>query len=336
VEVKPVAVQPLALAVPDGSAIGSARRSAVSVAERLGFSEVEAGKVALVVTELATNLVRHAGGGTVIVQGGESAGQLELVALDRGPGIANLAEALRDGYSTGGTRGEGLGAVARLADRCDVFSAPGQGTIVLATMGGSPAAGSESIQLGGISLPVAGETRCGDAWAVCRLPDRVAVLVVDGLGHGPAAADAAAEAVRVFHERAGAAPADIVADAHAALRPTRGAALGLAEIRPSAGVLGFVGVGNVSGTILREGASRNVVSHGGIVGHQCRKIQEFTYPWAPGSTLVMYSDGLQSHWQLSRYPGLIQRHPTIVSAALYRDHQRGRDDVTVVTAREAA
>src|SRR5215208_4283743 len=121
-----------AVAVPDGSAIGNARRTAVTVAEGLGFSDTLTGKVALVVTELATNLVRHAGGGTLLVQTGSLDGGLELVALDRGPGIANLDEALRDGYSTGGTNGAGLGAVARLTDQFEVFSTPGGGTIVLA------------------------------------------------------------------------------------------------------------------------------------------------------------------------------------------------------------
>jgi anti-sigma regulatory factor (Ser/Thr protein kinase) len=327
--------QGLAVAVPDSSAVGSARRTAVTVAERLGFSETLAGQVALVVTELATNLVRHAGGGTMIVQSGGPEGGLELLALDQGPGIANLPEALRDGYSTGGTQGVGLGAVARLADHCEVFSTPGGGTIVLTRLGSPAANGAPSTLVGGISLAHPGETVSGDAWAALRLPDRVSVLVVDGLGHGPAAAEAAAEAVRVFRERAGAPAIEVVEDAHAALRPTRGAALGLAEIRPETAMLSFVGVGNIAGSILRAGEIRSVLSHAGIVGHQCRKIQEFTYPWGPGSTLVLYSDGLQSHWQLGRYPGLLERHPTIVSAALYRDHLRGRDDVTVVTVREA-
>ena len=327
----------VAVAVPDGSAIGSARRTAVSLAEDLGLAEAQTGKVALVVTELATNLVRHAGGGTLIVQPAEPDGGLEVVAVDRGPGIANLAEAFRDGYSTGGTRGEGLGAVARLADHCELFSVPGGGTIVLGRfVDGGKTVASPPLLIGGVSVSHPGETICGDAWAATRLPDRVTLLVADGLGHGPAAAAAASEAVRVFRQQPGAPPADVVADAHGALRSTRGAALGVVEIRPAAGLATFVGVGNIAGSILRSGESRSVVSHAGIVGHQCRKIQEFTYPWGAGSTLVLYSDGLQSHWQLGRYPGLLERHPTIVSAALYRDHARGRDDVTVVTVRGPA
>jgi anti-sigma regulatory factor (Ser/Thr protein kinase) len=156
-----------ALAVPDASAVGSARRAAAVFAESNGASEALAARVALVATELATNLVRHAGGGTLIVQRGTDESELELLALDRGPGIANLAEARRDGFSTAGTSGHGLGAVARMADGCDVFSTPGGGTVVLARFGGH--AGKEpraqSVTVGGVSLPYPGESVCGDAWA---------------------------------------------------------------------------------------------------------------------------------------------------------------------------
>jgi anti-sigma regulatory factor (Ser/Thr protein kinase) len=332
-------IAPLAevVSVPDGSAIGTARRTAAAAAERAGCDETVSGRVALVATELATNLARHGGGGTFIVQKGRADLALELLAVDRGPGIASLADALRDGYSTGGTGGTGLGAVRRMADEADIFSLPGGGTIVLARFGGTPSpSAAPAIVVGGVSLPHPGETVSGDAWAVHRLPDQLAVLVADGLGHGLAAASAAREAVRVFGEQPGASPGRILEDAHAALRATRGAALGVAAIRPREGLLVFAGVGNISGSIVCTEESRSLVSHAGIVGHQCHKIQEFSYPWSPGSTLILHSDGLQTRWQLGKYPGLAERHPTIVAAALYRDFVRGRDDVTVVSAREAA
>jgi anti-sigma regulatory factor (Ser/Thr protein kinase) len=321
----------------DGSAIGTARRAAVALAERQGWPETVTGRIALVATELATNLVRHAGGGTLIVQRAVPDGGLEILALDRGPGIASLPEALRDGYSTAGSSGSGLGAIGRAADQWDVFSAPGAGTVVLARFReDSRRSPPAQLVVGGVSLPHPGESVCGDAWAAARTPTGLSVMVVDGLGHGTPAAAAAAAAVQVFQERVGASVVEIVEDTHAALRATRGAAVGVATIQPEAGRLGFVGVGNIAGTLVRAGESRSLVSHPGIVGHQCHKIQEFTYPWGPGSLLILHSDGLQSRWQLGRHPGLAERDPTIVSAALYRDHVRGRDDVTVVTAREAA
>jgi anti-sigma regulatory factor (Ser/Thr protein kinase) len=325
------------LSVPDSSAVGAARRTAVAAAERAGCGEGVTGRVALVATELATNLVRHGGGGTFIVQEGRADLALELLAVDRGPGIANLGDALRDGFSTAGTGGTGLGAVGRIADQADIFSAAGVGTIVLARFGGTPSPSTiAAITVGGLSVPHPSESTCGDAWSVHRLPDQVALLVADGLGHGEAAAIAAREAVRVFRDAPGVPPGRVLEDAHAALRHTRGAALGLAVIRPREGILVYAGVGNISGTVIRSGESKSLVSHAGIVGHQCHKIQEFTYPWGAGATLVLHSDGLQSRWQLSRYTGIAERHPTILSAALYRDHVRGRDDVTVVAVREAA
>ena len=65
-------------------------------------------------------------------------------------------------------------------------------------------------------------------------------------------------------------------------------------------------------------------------------IQVFTAPWPAGALVLLHSDGLASHWTLDRYPGLSARYPTLVAGVLYRDHRRGRDDTTVVVAREAA
>lgn len=98
----------------------------------------------------------------------------------------------------------------------------------------------------------------------------------------------------------------------------------------------FAGVGNISGSILGpdEGRSISMVSHNGIVGHTLRKVQEFTYEWPEGALLVMHSDGLTSHWRPRQYPGLASCHPGLVAGILYRDFNRGRDDVTVVAARE--
>src|SRR5262245_12533868 len=106
----------LVLPVHDGSQVGTARRAAVAEAERLGAAETERGKVALVVTELATNVARHGGGGELLLRPLTEPAALEIVAIDRGPGIANVEQALRDGYSTGGSNGVGLGAVQRVAD----------------------------------------------------------------------------------------------------------------------------------------------------------------------------------------------------------------------------
>lgn len=324
--------------VADQSEVGAARRAAVSLAERLGFSDTGAGRIAIAVTELATNLVRHGGGGELILrESPDGVPAIEVVALDRGPGIVNLAEALRDGFSTAGSPGEGLGAVARQADHWELFTLPGNGTVALARFARVPSPGGQDrLVVGGVSIPHPGEEVCGDAWSFASHAGRTAIIVADGLGHGPAAAEASAAALQAFDQHRDAEPGAILEAAHDALRATRGAALGVADVRPDRGTLIFAGVGNIAGAIITGTAARRLVSHAGIVGHQCRKIQEYTHPWEPGALLILHSDGLQTHWQLERYPGLAMRHPTVIAATLYRDRSRGRDDVTVVAARERA
>jgi anti-sigma regulatory factor (Ser/Thr protein kinase) len=324
----------LVLPVHDSSQVGTARRAAVAEAHRLGAAENESGKVALVVTELATNLARHGGGGELLLRSLTDPAALEILAIDRGPGMASVEQALRDGYSTGGTNGVGLGAVQRVADRCEIFSARGAGTAVLVRLRLTGAGRWGDAMVGGVSVPKPGESVCGDAWTWHADGNGWSILVADGLGHGPDAAAAAVEAVRIFQKHVTAPAADILAAAHAAMRHTRGAAVAIAEVRLARSELTFTGVGNIGGTLLPADGPRSLVSLPGIVGHECRKIQTFTYPWPKGSSLVLYSDGLQSRWSVDRYPGLRTRDPALLAAVVYRDFARGRDDVTVVASRE--
>ncbi len=109
--------QSLALAIDDASAIGEARRVAMAMAGRLGFDETERGKVAIVATEAASNLSKHAQGGEILIQSWES-GDLcgvDLLAVDKAPGMVDVDRCLVDGYSTAGSPGTGLGAMSRLA-----------------------------------------------------------------------------------------------------------------------------------------------------------------------------------------------------------------------------
>jgi anti-sigma regulatory factor (Ser/Thr protein kinase) len=335
----PVEVRDLiSLRVNEVSEVAAARRAAKSLTGRFGFSETGAGNVALVVTEAATNLVKHATGGEILLYALQSGriGGIEVLALDRGPGIANVGQALRDGYSTTGSPGTGLGAIERLAAFFDIYSLPGAGTALLARLWSEPAPTTPTspLEVGTVSLPKPGEDVCGDRWAAAWFPDRTLILVADGLGHGPGAADAALEAVRTFHEQAALSPTAIVEAIHAALRSTRGTAVAVAEVSLLRKDVRFAGLGNIGGMVFSTEGSRQMVSHNGTAGHVARKIQEFTYPWPADALLVLYSDGLLTRLHPERYPGLIKHHPDLVAATLYRDYVRGRDDATVVVARQ--
>jgi len=252
--------------------------------------------------------------------------------------MTNLAECLRDGFSTSGTAGTGLGAIARQAARFDIHSLPGVGTAVVAGVrkaGRAPRA--ITFDTGGVSVPAPGESLCGDAWVAAPVVDGLKLMVVDGLGHGPLAGEAAQHAVAAFQPAAGR-PVDQIIDAvHGALRSTRGAAVGVAAIDTRRRVVTFAGIGNIQGSIVAaNGPARSVVSHGGIAGQGKPRVQVFSYPWPEGAMLVMTSDGVTSRWTLDAYPGLWQRDPFLIAGVLYRDFVRGRDDATVVVARERA
>lgn len=321
--------------------MGEARRAAQRLAAAAGFDENGAGKAALAATEMATNIVKHVGAGELLLrQIGELGTRgIELLALDRGRGIRNIAESRRDGYSTAGSPGTGLGALERLADTFDLYSVPDVGTVLLVRLWLEPPTVTPGARFpfGVINVACPGETVCGDSWSVERAGDRTLALVADGLGHGERAAEAADEAARVFDaRRAGSNLAELMSRIDGALRKTRGAAVGLAEIDRGRRLVLFVGVGNIAGAIVAPDSAargRNLVSLNGTVGAGVRKVQEFAYPYEEGSLLILHSDGLRSLWPLDRYPGLLQRDPALIAGVLYRDFRRHRDDVTVLVMR---
>ena len=330
--------EPFVVGVTDPSAAAEVRRRATALAATLGFDEADVGRVAIVVTEVATNLIKHAGGGEIlgraVVKGTRSS--LEILALDRGPGIGSVDAALRDGYSSAGSAGTGLGAIRRASSEFDIYSTRGGGTAILAVLqahSNRDSAGASALRVAGLSVPKRGEDMCGDTWT-CRLTrEGVAILVVDGLGHGPSAAEAALKARRLFQEGPGdASLAQMLDRLHRGLRSTRGAAAAIAHVEPRRELVTYAGVGNIAGFILGGEHPRAMISHNGILGHEVRRIQEFTYPWPPGSTLVLHSDGLTSQWNLDGYPGVIRCHPGLIAGLLYRDFRRPHDDVTVVVA----
>ncbi|HET7458403.1 MAG TPA: SpoIIE family protein phosphatase [Gemmatimonadaceae bacterium] len=354
-------------AVDDASQVGEVRRAAASLAAETGLSETERGTVAVIVTEMATNLARHARGGRILLAiVGEpraavagvavAATGVELIALDDGPGIVNVGRAMGDGFSTAGSAGQGLGAMRRMASEFDVYSrtgaagASGIGTVVLARVwpagtssNGAAGAAAAAARAGdelasaAVCVALAGESVCGDGWVVLRRVDRTLVVVVDGLGHGPDAAVAASEAVRIVRAHPDASPADLLQAAHGALRATRGAAMSIAAIYPSRGTLTFAGVGNVSAAVYSAGgtgAMRNLAPHNGTVGHTMRTVREISHEWTADSGLVMHSDGVNTRWRLDGYPGLAGHHPALLAGVLYRDAARGRDDATVVAVRD--
>jgi anti-sigma regulatory factor (Ser/Thr protein kinase) len=330
-----MAVNPTAaVAVQDLSGVGEARRAAQWLAQRMEFGETRAGQLALVVTELATNLARHARNGEILLRPLDSASEargVEIVAVDAGPGIPDLALAERDGHSTAGTLGHGLGAIRRQSDEFWIYTQPA-GTVIAARVGKEPPGDrNPPLEIGAVCVSMPGEDICGDGWSWRMRHERLSVMMADGLGHGLGAHEAARQAIATFEEDPESAPRDMIERVHAALRPTRGAAVACLAVDLERGVARYSGLGNIAGAVLRDDGSRqNFVSQNGIAGHAASRFQEYTYVVPPRSTLVLHSDGLGTHWGLANYQGLGSRHPSLIAGVLYRDFARRRDDVTVV------
>lgn len=320
--------------------IGDARRAAVQMAERVGFDETACGRVALVVTELGTNLVRHADRGRLLVAArpGPERPVVEVLSIDEGPGMSALEVCMRDGYSTGGTAGTGLGAVRRLSDGFDGYSASPGGTVLLARLHAQPRrAGGISdgsgYCYGAVSIAAPGETVSGDAWSIAVDGPRASVLVVDGLGHGPLAHEAASAVARAFDDGPWADPASTLGRAHVAAQPTRGAAGAVAVLDAQRGSVRFCGVGNIVGRLLSAVEERTLLSQHGTLGLQTRTLSAVDLPWPSHALLVLHSDGMATRWSLAKTPDLLMRDPGVIAGWLLREHARGRDDATVVVVR---
>ncbi len=327
----------LAVSIEDITGAVDARRVVTGLAEALEFSESDVGRAALVVTEAATNIARHAGRGQILIRriAMDTSAGIEIIALDSGPGM-NVAECMKDGFSTAGSRGVGIGAIARLSTTFDILSVPGKGTAILSRIVVRPKPSLEPrLAWGAVCVPIRGQEVSGDAWAVDEAPGRTRILVVDGVGHGLHAFDAAQQALSGFHRMSGEGPEPSLRALDQDLRGTRGAAAMTVDISWPEREMRYAGVGNIAGMVLAPGQrGTGLVSHPGALGQTTRRFQEFKHRWPDKALLVLHSDGLSSRWDLETYPGLSQRDPSLIAGVLYRDFHNRNDDVVVLVCRD--
>jgi anti-sigma regulatory factor (Ser/Thr protein kinase) len=314
--------------VEDVSAAGSCRSTAAGMAGKLGFPAARADQLALAVTEAASNLHKHARDGSMLLRISNDAAVpgIELITIDSGPGLRDVRAAMRDGHSTVGTLGIGLGAIRRLADSCDLYSVPGHGTALVARFWPAPA--TPACDFAGLIRPIASETESGDAFAAVRAGQTVTGVLCDGLGHGPLAAAAASQAIAAILEDPGQEPMALITRVHARLSRTRGGAIGVVQITGQ--TARFAGLGNVAAWILAGGVRTGMLSVPGIAGHQARTIRQFEYPVPGDAAIVLHSDGLSSRWDIGALPGLERNDPLVIAAALLAEAGIHRDDASVL------
>lgn len=314
----------------DPSAVGDCRRAAATIAALVQFSPQCASDLSIVVSEAATNLVKHAQGGELLLQADGDG--VEVITVDAGPGMTNPERCMEDGYSTAGSPGQGLGAIKRLTRAFEIFSKPGGITVLYASVGPERKNVSEPgvAAASAVCVPYPGEKYFGDGWFQKTSGWNRWIMLVDGLGHGSYAEEAAMVAGDAFAESEQEEPARMLEDVHRAMRSTRGGVGAIARWDESRRRLSFAGIGNISGHLFSAKKDDHLVSHNGALGAEVRRFHQFEYELNPDTILVMHSDGVTSRWDLDALPGLRSRRPAVIAAGILKAGRRGRDDATVV------
>ena len=322
-------------AVTDSADVGAVRRAVAGYAGRVSADAQFTAVAERAADELATNLLRHAVPGGWILARPMPPDGVEILAVDRGPGIRDVAAAVAGRTRTANGPGRGLAAVRHASSSFDIHSHPGRGTVVLAVVVAGhhpPATARPPRRWAGVSVGIVDP--CGDGWAVIEAADALTVAVADGLGHGPNASIATDAALDVLAGH----PDDLdqyLRHANAEMRHTRGAAIAVCRLDPGRDELRCLSVGNVSARLLHAGGQHGITSFNGTLGLQEAppRVRIQTCPWPPGAALVLWSDGLTSRIDLTAEAGLLAHDPAVAAAVLHRDHARDRDDATVVVVR---
>jgi anti-sigma regulatory factor (Ser/Thr protein kinase) len=324
------------VSVEESSQVGQVRREALHLAGLADFGELDGGRVALAATEIATNVLKHGRGGRVhlsLIAGRHGRG-VEICGIDQGPGFS-LARCLPDGFSTAGSPGQGLGAIKRQSAVFEVWSDE-VGSVVLSRIYASESKDPD-LAYGALRVPMRHEVACGDGWHLAIADARLVVTMIDGLGHGLQASDAAELGMAAAADADLRSVDEVLSQMHARMARSRGGAAAVFSYDRESGQCQFAGIGNISAAVHNGTASsRGLPSHPGIVGAQFRRIQAFSLHAEPGNLLLMHSDGLQTRWNLGQYDGLFYRHPALIVAVLQRDFDRGRDDTGIVAIRLGA
>ena len=315
--------------IDDPSRVAEVRRAAAVITHEEGLDEALSGRAAIVVTEICTNLLKHAQNGEVFLStlSDRSGPGIEILAIDRGPGMVDVERCLTDGYSSGKTPGTGFGAMARQSQQFDIYSEQKKGTVLVARVQAPEAAPTK---VGAVLKPMAGEEVSGDAWCCREREGEIAIIVADGLGHGIMAARASAEAISAFGRSRDLSPTAVLQQVHGALRGTRGAAVAVAHLNCASRTVRYAGIGNIAGVLVGAGKPAMMISHNGTAGYYSPRFQEFSYTLPQNGLIVMHSDGLHTGWNPDDYPGLRRSDPSIIAGVLYREATRNRDDACVV------
>lgn len=314
------------------------KREIHNLVKEAGFSETRTAEIDIVLSELISNLIKHAGRGELLYRLSKEEDEklIEIFCLDKGPGTNDIARMMEDGVSTANTQGNGLGAMNRLCDVFQIYSRNNGGTTVYAkcfekkrdksVFRATPQFLVRTLQ---VCLP--GEKLCGDGYTILKAKGQTKLLVVDGLGHGPHAHDAAQAAIKAFQECREEQPEDVLRYMHLQIKKTRGVVASIVIADHIRKTWTVSGIGNISTIIHQPDGIKKYNANNGIIGFNIpRVVSHMEVEMKTGDWITISSDGIQNKWNFSQYPHLQNYDPALVSAILYRDQGRKTDDMTML------
>lgn len=308
--------------------IAAGHRAASLMGSRLGFQEADMRRLHEVLSALAERILLISSLNQLFIDEAEDGDAVDALIVARGGIAPSAAEESCEADVADVI--QGLRLACCQSDLFDMHLEPGAGVAILARVRrrGAEAVGED--RYGALCVARLGQAVCGDVWCVRPRPDGIAILVADGAGHGARAALASSEALRLFLAAGLQGPAEVAQRLHQGLRHTCGGAIGVALLSP--GIVRYTGIGSVGGVVIHQRSAVRMESMGGTAGRSAPAIRERRYDASVSGLVVLHSDGIAASWDIGRYCGLMDRHPRLIAAVIYRDFARGRNDVAIVVA----
>ncbi|MBB6270557.1 anti-sigma regulatory factor (Ser/Thr protein kinase) [Pedobacter cryoconitis] len=299
-----------------------------------GMEAARVAEVDIIVAEITSNLFKYADEGEILFGSFKENGvpYIELISIDNGPGMIKASRMVQDGVTTSNTLGMGLGSIKRLSDTFDIYSQIGWGTIILSRIyiGDKPPAGQKLI-IRPLVVSKPGEKVSGDGFSCLIYSDGFKVMLGDGLGHGPEANKAVNEAASIFKVFPKSNPTETLRFIHSSIKKTRGMVANITQYDNKKKEWSSSGIGNISAKWIGPVSSKNQMSYNGIVGHNIpNTMNDQHYSSAEYNQLILCSDGIRTRWEVSKYPGILKYDASILCAAIYKDHGRRTDDMSVI------
>lgn len=323
-----------------------------AAARRMGFSDVQRQDMVLVAAEMVSNQIKYAGGRGMLQIWQQPGLSLDIVALDFGPGIANLVQAQQDGYSSSKTLGKGLGSIRSLSHESGIYTvpevagadsnAPWHGCAFWSrfspTHRGGPGdtsakarASTPDFKVGLFARALSDDRYNGDRIYLERHENTLRWLHLDGLGHGEQAQRATDDLADLLF--LGSDVLHVLNLVDRQLNSTRGAVAMLSDLDLNVMKAQILGVGDMSAYYHIDDQLQNITFAPGILGKEHKTPRVTPIQLKKQSTVITASDGIRRGWKENSFPGLLNQHPQLIAYVLGNIMGRASDDQSLCVVR---